>query len=56
MNINYSDAIKATNPTATLGEVAKLLSQQWKTLTDEEKKPYYDSEEKVIKNFCVSYL
>ena len=33
-------AIKAANPTAGLGEVAKMIGDKWKTLSEDEKAPY----------------
>jgi len=34
--------IRAANPSAKLGEVAKLIGAEWKTTSAEDKKPYQD--------------
>jgi hypothetical protein len=35
-------AIKAENPNLTFGELAKAVGDKWKTMSDEDKKPYTD--------------
>lgn len=34
------DEIKEENPTASIGEIAKILGQEWKELSPEDKEPY----------------
>ncbi|KAI9025093.1 high mobility group box domain-containing protein [Phycomyces nitens] len=32
--------VKEENPEATFGSIGKLLGEKWKSMTDEDKKPY----------------
>eukprot|EP00271_Cylindrocystis_brebissonii_P022520 TRINITY_DN86_c0_g1_i1.p1 TRINITY_DN86_c0_g1~~TRINITY_DN86_c0_g1_i1.p1 ORF type:complete len:117 (-),score=41.89 TRINITY_DN86_c0_g1_i1:809-1159(-) len=34
------ETIKDTHPDAKFGEVGKIMGEEWKALTDKEKKPY----------------
>ncbi|KAG1468245.1 hypothetical protein G6F56_003947 [Rhizopus delemar] len=34
--------VKEENPGATFGKLGKLLGEKWKSLSEEEKKPYTD--------------
>jgi len=38
--------IKTANPTASLGQVTKLIAAKWKTLSADEKKPYEEMSSK----------
>ncbi|KAI7907098.1 high mobility group box domain-containing protein [Cokeromyces recurvatus] len=38
--------VKEENPTATFGQLGKLLGEKWKAMSDEEKKPYIEKAEK----------
>ncbi|KAI8449560.1 high mobility group box domain-containing protein [Phakopsora pachyrhizi] len=39
---DWRERIKAENPEVSFGEIGRLLGQKWKSLSDEEKKPYED--------------
>jgi high mobility group protein B1 len=39
--------IKEEHPNAKFGELSKLLSEKWKSLTEEQKKSYKNKEEKI---------
>ncbi|KAI8969286.1 high mobility group box domain-containing protein, partial [Mycotypha africana] len=32
--------VKADNPDASFGQIGKLLGEKWKSMSDEDKKPY----------------
>lgn len=34
------DIVRSENPNVTFGQIGKLLGEKWKSLSDEEKKPY----------------
>jgi hypothetical protein len=34
------DTVKTENPSATFGQVGKLLGEKWKSMTDADKAPY----------------
>ncbi|KAI9189755.1 Non-histone chromosomal protein 6 [Blastocladiella emersonii ATCC 22665] len=36
----FRDAVKAENPEAKVGQIAKLLGERWRSMSDEEKAPY----------------
>ncbi|PVU95523.1 hypothetical protein BB561_001772 [Smittium simulii] len=36
----YREKVKKENPDATFGQLGKILGEMWKTMTDEQKKPY----------------
>lgn len=38
--------IKADNPTASFGEVSKLVGGKWSSMTEEDKKPYQEASDK----------
>jgi structure-specific recognition protein 1 len=38
------EEVKAANPDAGLGDIAKLLGQRWRELTEDEKLPYLDKQ------------
>lgn len=42
-NSATAHAIKQQNPSATVSEVAKLASEQWKAMSEEQKQPYKDA-------------
>lgn len=49
------DATKAANPELKLWEVSKIIGQQWRDLTDEEKQTYiseYESDKVFSTQFC----
>jgi len=39
---DWRERIKSENPDASFGEVGKLLGKKWKTLEDDDKKPYLE--------------
>ncbi|KAI9486595.1 MAG: high mobility group box domain-containing protein [Benjaminiella poitrasii] len=38
--------VKEENPEATFGQLGKLLGEKWKSMSDDEKKPYVEKAEK----------
>lgn len=36
------EVVRGENPTASFGQIGKLLGEKWKSLTESEKKPYED--------------
>ncbi|OMJ29543.1 Non-histone chromosomal protein 6 [Smittium culicis] len=36
----YREQVKRENPEATFGQLGKLMGDKWKSMTDEQKKPY----------------
>ncbi|KAI8375027.1 high mobility group box domain-containing protein [Choanephora cucurbitarum] len=41
----WRDTIKKENPEASFGQIGKLLGEKWKSMDDEEKKPYIEMAE-----------
>ncbi|KAI7891561.1 high mobility group box domain-containing protein [Mucor mucedo] len=37
--------VKEESPDATFGQIGKILGEKWKSMTDEQKKPYVDKAE-----------
>ncbi|KAI9593958.1 nonhistone chromosomal protein 6A [Syncephalis fuscata] len=44
--IDQRDSVKERNPQAGFGEIGKLLGQEWKSLSDDKKKPYLEKASK----------
>ena len=44
LNMEYSSAIRSKSPGVLMpmGEVSKLVSEKWNSMTTEQKKPYED--------------
>jgi len=39
---DWRERIKTEHPEVSFGEIGRLLGQKWKSLSDEDKKPYED--------------
>ncbi|CEG75993.1 Putative Structure-specific recognition protein 1 [Rhizopus microsporus] len=39
------EVVKKENPSASFGEIGKLLGEKWKKMTEEQKKPYIEKAE-----------
>lgn len=47
--------IKAENPTATIGELGKLMGLKWKGLSEEEKAPFNDAAAKAKDDYMTAF-
>ncbi|PVU99807.1 hypothetical protein BB559_000400 [Furculomyces boomerangus] len=47
----YRGKVKKENPAATFGELGKILGEMWKSMTDEQKKPFNLKAEKDKKRY-----
>lgn len=41
--LSIRESLEASNPDASFIDIARLSGQKWKSLTDAEKKPYFDA-------------